>query len=293
MRKSSVAKCYVVSVKNPGKVCHLLVVPRGEGFGLEQGKWQGTHLDAATFPSIEQLVDQLRKDSIVTAPFEIRELSRSASENRLAAAAAAAPSPPRPPHPPPPAATAAAAGAAAAGAAAAAALPAVVSTVSAALSRADLGAAGREELRRVLEDRAERRTDYRRSFMRDYIALIRAMMGKKLLSMGLLDVWRDIHGFGMDFHNEALEVMRIRPEDLERLASEKKDSQEKPPAVQDMRRVSSGNSRNICVVCLDRPRNCLFLDCRHLVCCMECGAVVQACPVCRRALVDSRIRVFS
>jgi hypothetical protein len=35
----------------------------------------------------------------------------------------------------------------------------------------------------------------------------------------------------------------------------------------------------------------VFMPCRHLACCGECGAAVAKCPLCR-AVVDERVRVF-
>ncbi|XP_031573603.1 mitochondrial ubiquitin ligase activator of NFKB 1-like [Actinia tenebrosa] len=37
-----------------------------------------------------------------------------------------------------------------------------------------------------------------------------------------------------------------------------------------------------CVVCLDRPRNVVILDCGHICACRECAEQVTECPVCRR-----------
>lgn len=37
-----------------------------------------------------------------------------------------------------------------------------------------------------------------------------------------------------------------------------------------------------CVICLDRPRNVVILDCGHICACRECAEQVTECPVCRR-----------
>lgn len=39
-----------------------------------------------------------------------------------------------------------------------------------------------------------------------------------------------------------------------------------------------------CVVCLDRPRGCCFLPCRHQVCCVACAQASPLCPICRTAV---------
>eukprot|EP01006_Ploeotia_vitrea_P029515 TRINITY_DN62042_c0_g1_i2.p1 TRINITY_DN62042_c0_g1~~TRINITY_DN62042_c0_g1_i2.p1 ORF type:complete len:446 (-),score=42.16 TRINITY_DN62042_c0_g1_i2:421-1758(-) len=40
-----------------------------------------------------------------------------------------------------------------------------------------------------------------------------------------------------------------------------------------------------CIVCMDQPRNCVFLPCHHFVCCTTCGGICIArrdkCPLCR------------
>ena len=40
-----------------------------------------------------------------------------------------------------------------------------------------------------------------------------------------------------------------------------------------------------CVVCLDRTRNVVILDCGHICACRECAEQVTECPVCRRNIV--------
>ena len=42
---------------------------------------------------------------------------------------------------------------------------------------------------------------------------------------------------------------------------------------------------NVCVVCLDRPRSVVILDCGHICACHECAALLTNCPVCRRRIV--------
>ncbi len=43
-----------------------------------------------------------------------------------------------------------------------------------------------------------------------------------------------------------------------------------------------------CVVCVDRPRDCL-IDCVHFCLCCDCAASLQQCPICRAAITH-RIR---
>lgn len=50
---------------------------------------------------------------------------------------------------------------------------------------------------------------------------------------------------------------------------------------------------NLCSICFTNERNILFLPCRHLCTCGDCGlnSHLIACPICRN-LLDSRIVVF-
>ncbi|KDO29666.1 hypothetical protein SPRG_05618 [Saprolegnia parasitica CBS 223.65] len=48
-----------------------------------------------------------------------------------------------------------------------------------------------------------------------------------------------------------------------------------------------------CIICLDAPKNCVTLPCRHLACCSRCLAQgVSLCPVCR-APIESVLQVFT
>lgn len=47
-----------------------------------------------------------------------------------------------------------------------------------------------------------------------------------------------------------------------------------------------------CVVCLEKIRNVLFMNCRHIVCCEKCSLRIHdLCPVCREPVSD-KIKVF-
>ena len=39
-----------------------------------------------------------------------------------------------------------------------------------------------------------------------------------------------------------------------------------------------------CVICMDRPRNVVILECGHICCCLNCARQVNNCPVCRRQI---------
>ncbi|KAH9736530.1 E3 ubiquitin-protein ligase APD2 [Citrus sinensis] len=50
----------------------------------------------------------------------------------------------------------------------------------------------------------------------------------------------------------------------------------------------SNNTRRLCAICFDAPRDCFFLPCGHCVACFKCGTriaeVAGTCPVCRRKM---------
>ena len=43
----------------------------------------------------------------------------------------------------------------------------------------------------------------------------------------------------------------------------------------------------LCKICMDEEVGVLFLPCRHLVCCEDCGAAVKHCPICRTLIVGT------
>lgn len=58
------------------------------------------------------------------------------------------------------------------------------------------------------------------------------------------------------------------------------------------------NDGQDCVVCYERRRCCVFLECGHRVCCATCSLILlrsdpprRVCPVCRKA-IDRAIKVF-
>ncbi|KAL6080506.1 Apoptosis 2 inhibitor [Balamuthia mandrillaris] len=44
----------------------------------------------------------------------------------------------------------------------------------------------------------------------------------------------------------------------------------------------SDEDSDMCKICYERPINCVFLECGHLMACMECGRKLKDCPLCRR-----------
>lgn len=67
-----------------------------------------------------------------------------------------------------------------------------------------------------------------------------------------------------------------------------------PPTTPGSRPQSSSTTGEVeCALCLHRPRDVLFLPCRHICCCATCAAKLpqRVCPTCR-ATVESQIEVF-
>lgn len=44
------------------------------------------------------------------------------------------------------------------------------------------------------------------------------------------------------------------------------------------------DQQEACVICMDRQRNVVILDCGHICCCIDCAQRVNNCPVCRRVI---------
>ncbi|RXI01396.1 hypothetical protein DVH24_014745 [Malus domestica] len=58
----------------------------------------------------------------------------------------------------------------------------------------------------------------------------------------------------------------------------------------------SNNTRRLCAICFDAPRDCFFLPCGHCVACFECATRIAeaaaTCPVCRRNIKKVR-KIFT
>ena len=47
----------------------------------------------------------------------------------------------------------------------------------------------------------------------------------------------------------------------------------------------------ICTVCYERPRDVVFLECGHLVCCDECARNIRECPFDKSVILKKK-RIF-
>lgn len=48
---------------------------------------------------------------------------------------------------------------------------------------------------------------------------------------------------------------------------------------------------NLCKICWDNPVNCVFLECGHMMTCIDCSKSVKECPICRQHILRT-VRVF-
>ena len=51
-------------------------------------------------------------------------------------------------------------------------------------------------------------------------------------------------------------------------------------------------NKDVCVICVDRVRSHILLNCGHYVCCGVCCWAVSVCPICR-VKVENCIKVYT
>ena len=54
---------------------------------------------------------------------------------------------------------------------------------------------------------------------------------------------------------------------------------------------SEVNDANFCKICWDNAVNCVFLECGHMITCIDCSKQIVECPVCRQH-ISRKVRVF-
>uniref|UniRef100_A0A6U1PLW1 RING-type domain-containing protein n=1 Tax=Cyclophora tenuis TaxID=216820 RepID=A0A6U1PLW1_CYCTE len=60
--------------------------------------------------------------------------------------------------------------------------------------------------------------------------------------------------------------------------------------IEDETEGSQTTIEDACILCCEKPMDCVIIPCGHQVCCEECGKLVRKCPVCK---VDcSVLRIF-
>ncbi|UJR08115.1 hypothetical protein I4U23_012392 [Adineta vaga] len=51
------------------------------------------------------------------------------------------------------------------------------------------------------------------------------------------------------------------------------------------------STEDACKVCLDAPANCAFIECGHIVSCLNCAKLLTRCPICRET-IKRTLRVY-
>ncbi|CAF1184253.1 unnamed protein product [Rotaria sp. Silwood1] len=54
---------------------------------------------------------------------------------------------------------------------------------------------------------------------------------------------------------------------------------------------SASNSEDACKVCLDAEANCAFIECGHIVSCLNCAKLLTRCPICRET-IKRTLRIY-
>jgi hypothetical protein len=54
---------------------------------------------------------------------------------------------------------------------------------------------------------------------------------------------------------------------------------------------SPSTSENTCKVCMDAEVNCAFIECGHIVTCLDCAKLLTKCPICRET-IKRTLRVY-
>lgn len=54
---------------------------------------------------------------------------------------------------------------------------------------------------------------------------------------------------------------------------------------------SDSDLENVCKICLEKPLDCVLLNCNHFCCCTSCASKLKSCPICRKK-IDKILRVF-
>ncbi len=55
--------------------------------------------------------------------------------------------------------------------------------------------------------------------------------------------------------------------------------------------VNIESDENICKICVNNKIECVFSECGHMICCMNCSSNLKTCPICRKKIVTA-IKVF-
>lgn len=121
--------------------------------------------------------------------------------------------------------------------------------------------------------------------------VIKTVLSRRLLSSGMFSSLADF----VDAVHE--EQRRIGGWDAQSLMRQSTPSQGSIPPTsvgsenEAERRIREIQNEQRCKICLDQESSCVFHPCNHLCACLDCGAMLTSCPICRQRI--SRIlRVY-
>lgn len=77
---------------------------------------------------------------------------------------------------------------------------------------------------------------------------------------------------------------------IERVRRLYRDRELEKQRAKDLDKAGVGDNE-ICKICMDAISDCVFLDCGHMVTCVQCGKLLAECPICRSNIVRV-VRVF-
>ncbi len=64
-----------------------------------------------------------------------------------------------------------------------------------------------------------------------------------------------------------------------------------PPMEDDDLKNFKNEDEDLCKICMLNELECVFYDCGHMICCMNCSKSLINCPVCRNKIIQS-IKVY-
>lgn len=56
-------------------------------------------------------------------------------------------------------------------------------------------------------------------------------------------------------------------------------------------KVNEISGENLCIICVERERDCLILPCKHNATCLKCSKSLALCPFCR-VKIQETIRIY-
>lgn len=109
------------------------------------------------------------------------------------------------------------------------------------------------------------------------LAIASALVGATILLWASLRYYRYLRECWQQ-EQEAREFARLRSEVARRHANEARADGSADG--------ENGNPENVCVICLDQPRDCILLNCGHMCCCHTCFLALprRKCPICRQKI---------